>query len=176
MSDDNLITRYQQFRTRRFLKNHERTRNMLPSWRTRGRRRLLTGVVAVSIALFALCGVLVVAADRMWALPLLPITAVFFAAWTALQIVSSRQGDAPRDALDEWEIARRNSARSVGLTVTQVVGMIPTAILIYASSTADVDRDLAYACGVWFVAALLAGGCLPAMLLAWSEPDSEPED
>ena len=39
-----------------------------------------------------------------------------------MQIVAGRRGDAPRGALDEFEIAQRNSARSIGLTITAQVG------------------------------------------------------
>ena len=54
-----------------------------------------------------------------------PRALLFFPLWTMLQIVSGRQGDAPRDALDEWEIQQRNSARSIGLTVTQLLTLVP---------------------------------------------------
>ncbi|WP_267469842.1 hypothetical protein [Nocardia amamiensis] len=34
----------------------------------------------------------------------------------------------------------------------------------------------AYAGGVMLLTALLVGGCTPAMILAWTRPDAEPED
>ncbi|EOM77810.1 hypothetical protein DW322_00510 [Rhodococcus rhodnii] len=173
MPDGSIIDRYQAYRTRRFLENDEKYSTMLPKWRTLGRRRALVVTVGAGLTIYVLCGLAVALAGPVWALPILPVTLVFISAWTMLQIVSSRQGDAPRAALDEWEIARRNSARSIGLTVTQFAGLVPTFVLIVAATAESVSPDLAYACGVWMLAAVLLGGMLPAMLLAWNHPDPE---
>ncbi len=85
-------------------------------------------------------------------------------------------GDAPRDALDEWEIQQRNSARSIGLTVTQLLTLLPAMYLIFVGAL-DVDHsNVPYAAGLLVVTALMVGGCTPAMILGWTRPDPEPDD
>ncbi|WP_240505186.1 hypothetical protein [Nocardia mangyaensis] len=79
--------------------------------------------------------------------------------------------------LDEFEIAERNKARSVGLALTQSLTLPPLAYLIVAGTfapEADAYRT-AYAGGLLMMAALRAGGCAPAMILGWTRPDPEPE-
>jgi hypothetical protein len=97
--------------------------------------------------------------------------------WIALQIVSGRRGDAPAAALDEYEIAQRNSARSVGLTVTQYLMLVPIFYLIFgAVITGGTDTDIAYAGGLMAVTMLLVGGCTPTLMLAWTRSDPVAED
>ena len=53
----------------------------------------------------------------------------------------------------------------------------PLLFLIFSGALlpeADSFRT-AYAGGVMMLAALLAGGCAPAMILGWNRPDPEPE-
>lgn len=91
--------------------------------------------------------------------------------------MSGRQGDAPRATLDELEIAQRDSARSVGLTATQNLMMIPILYLIVgAVVTRGQDENMAYAGGLMALTMLLVGGCLPAIILGWTRPDPLPED
>ena len=176
MADTDVIERYQDFRTRRFLKQEQVWANSLPGWRGRRRRRILVAVLVVTFAaMFAtsvLCAFGVPWAPLLW----LPACVVFFPAWIAMQIVSSRRGDAPRGALDEFEIAQRNSARSIGLTVTQNLVMIPVLYLVFGSViTGGTDPNMAYAGGLMALTMLLIGGCTPAMILGWTRPDPEPD-
>lgn len=176
MTDTSILDRYQDYRTRRFLK-HERTyANSLPKWRNRRRRRVLVTGLAVTFAFMALVAVLC-AFGLSWA-PLLwlPACAAFFPMWIVLQLVSGRRGDAPEAALDEFEIAQRNSARSIGLTVTQYLMTLPILYLIFgAAITGGTDTDMAYAGGLMAATVLLFGGCLPAMILGWTRVDVDPE-
>lgn len=177
VADTDLIERYQQFRTRRFLKREQVWAHSLPGWRTRRRRRVL--VVALLVTFAVMFGVGVLCAFGVpWApLVWLPATLVFLPVWIGLQIVSSRRGDAPVQALDEFEIAQRNSARSIGLTITQNLMMIPVCYLIFGSViTGGTDTDMAYAGGLLTLTVLLIGGCSPAMILGWTRPDNEPDD
>ena len=94
----------------------------------------------------------------------------------ALQIVSWRQGDAPEAALDEFEIQQRNSARSIGLTVTQNLMLLPIGYLIIGSVlTRGTDVSMAYAGGLMALTVLMVGGCMPAMILGWTRSDMDPE-
>lgn len=56
--DATLLERYEAYRTRRFLRNEEKFRNMLPRWRTRRRRRILVVALAATFVLMFTVGVL----------------------------------------------------------------------------------------------------------------------
>ncbi|GAD82643.1 hypothetical protein FEK33_18720 [Nocardia asteroides NBRC 15531] len=64
-----------------------------------------------------------------------------------------------------------------GLALTQSLTMPPLAYLIFAGAIAPeaAAYRTAYAGGLMMLAALLAGGCAPAMILAWTRPDPDPE-
>lgn len=101
----------------------------------------------------------------------LPACAVLFPAWSVLQIVSGREGDAPQAALDEYEVQQRNTARSIGVTVTQYLMLAPAFYLVFGAVPTDgADTDMAYAGGLMVLTALVFGGCLPAMILGWVRP------
>lgn len=174
MHDATLLDRYQDYRARRFAK-HERTyAHSLPGWRTRRRRRLLVGVLAATFVFMFAVSVLCAFGLRWAPLLWLPACLLFFPTWVVLQIVSARQGDAPGAALDEYELAQRNSARSIGLTITQNLMLIPIGYLIFgAVITRGADTDLAYAGGLMALTVLLMGGCSPAMILGWTRPDPD---
>lgn len=174
MPDASLLDRYQTYRAERFRK-HERTyAYSLPKWRTRGRRRALVRGLAITFA-FMFVVSLLCAFGFDWA-PLLwlPACLVFFPLWLMLQIVSGRQGDAPDETLDEYELSQRNNARSIGLTITQNLMLIPIFYLIFGSViTGGTDADMAYAGGLMALTVLLIGGCTPAMILGWTRPDPD---
>ncbi|MGW0158425.1 hypothetical protein ACWDUN_03785 [Mycobacterium sp. NPDC003323] len=174
MAEMDLLERYQDYRTRRFLKQENVWATSLPAWRSRRRRRILVITLAVTFTFMfgvsVLCAFGVDWAPLLW----LPACLVFFPVWIAMQIVSSRRGDAPKGALDEYEIAQRNSARSIGLTITQNLMMIPVAYLIFgAVITGGTDPNMPYAGGLMALTVLLIGGCSPAMILGWTRPDAE---
>ena len=114
MSDANLLDRYQDYRTRQFAKRERTYAHSLPKWRTRSRRRLLVKALGVTFmfmfAVSLMCAFGIEWAPLLW----LPACGLFFPMWLMLQIVSGRQGDAPDAALDEYELAQRNNARSIG--------------------------------------------------------------
>lgn len=176
MSTASLIDRYEDYRTRRFLTHEATFANWLPGWRTRHRRRLLAGsVVALIAAMFVISVVCYFV--PIVAIAWLPVVFVFLPTWTCLQIVSGRQSDAPRHALDEREIAERNSARSIGLSVAQTLLLLPIFVLLWGAAFDSLDHQaLAYSAGGFALASILFSGCLPAVLLAWSRPDDDPED
>ncbi|MGN5238742.1 hypothetical protein [Rhodococcus sp. SJ-3] len=176
MPAESLLDRYETYRTRRFLKNEELTAHWLPNWRTQKRRRALAGTVMTLLAtmfVIAIVSYFSITAAVAW----LPITLVFLPTWTCLQIVSGRQSDAPRHALDEREITERNSARSIGLSVAQTLLLLPIFALLFGAAIDSLDhQSLAYSAGGFALASILFSGCLPAVLLAWNRPDDDPED
>ena len=129
-----LLTRYQAYRTRRFLEHDAKTRHWLPNWRTQERRRILA--VFVMASLLTLLVIAVWSLFSRWApIAWVPATVMFLVTWTMLQTVSRRHSDAPVGALDEWEVQQRNEARSIGLTVTQALVMVAVLVLIVLSGT-----------------------------------------
>lgn len=172
----NVIERYQNYRTARFLRRERTWSTALPKWRTRTRRRALVIALGATFAFMAVIATVCAFGYRQVVLLWLPACVFFYPLWIAVQIVSGRRGDAPRDALDEFEIERRNSARSIGLTLTQNLMLIPIGYLIFASALEFGDgHEVAYAGGLGALTVLLIGGCAPAMILAWIAPDPEPE-
>ncbi|WP_435594962.1 hypothetical protein [Tsukamurella tyrosinosolvens] len=173
-----MITRYQERRARKFRENEERWSTMLPSWRTRSRRRILVVALAAIYVFMFVVGVLchfdVPLAPLLW----LPACVLLIPTWTMVQIVSGRHGDAPAAALDEWEVEQRNEARSIGFTVTSNLVMLAVAYTVITSVIAKPDGNNAwhYASGLFTLVALLIGMTTPAMILAWTRPDADAED
>ncbi|WP_430331154.1 hypothetical protein [Rhodococcus sp. ACT016] len=178
MADPGLLERYQDFRTRRFLHHEELYRHWLPGWRTQRRRRILVVALVVILVCMVAVGAVCLTNMRIGPLLWLPVCAAFLVTWTSLQIVSGRQCDAPRDALDEWEVQQRDSARSIGLTVTQTLTFVPAVFLILAAALElDIDRpNLVYSGGLFVLTTLVIGACVPAMVLAWTRPDPDTDD
>lgn len=177
-SSGTLLDRYRAHRLRRWLVHEQRMSGMLPGWRTRARRRALVVGVTVSLAGLFVAGVLCAFDLKGAALFTLPLVLVFLPAWTMLRIASHGQDHAPSATLDELEIAQRDTARSIGLAVTQALCLPPMLYLVWSGALmpeADAFHT-AYAGGTMLVATLLAGGCAPAMILAWNKPDPEPEN
>ena len=172
MPEATMIDRYQAYRTRRFLERETTYARWLPGWRRQRRRRLLVSILVAAItAMFAvsvLCAFGVRLAPLLW----IPACLVYLPAWFALHIASGRQGDAPLGALDEYELAQRNDARSIGLTVTQYLMFVPIGYLIVGSTiTGGTDENMAYAGGLMATTVLIVGACVPTMILGWNRPD-----
>ncbi|MEU8895066.1 hypothetical protein [Nocardia sp. NPDC048505] len=172
-----LLDRYQNYRLRRWLLQEQRLSGLLPAWRTRGRRRALVVTVALTLAVMFVAGLLCAFELRFAALAMLPAALIFLPAWGMLRIVSHVQDTAPNATLDELEITQRDTARSIGLTVTQTLALPPVFYLIFSSSLFPhlSTFQTAYAGGVMVLATLLAGGCTPGMILGWNRLDPEPE-
>src|SRR6478752_752820 len=57
-TEPNILDRYQDYRTRRFLKNERRHAHSLPGWRSQARRRMLVVGLAVTFAFMLVVGIL----------------------------------------------------------------------------------------------------------------------
>ena len=174
MPEATLIDRYQNYRARQFSKHERKYANSLPAWRTQRRRRALVVGLGLTFAFMAVVSLLCAFGIEWAALLWLPACLFFFPLWVVLQTVSGRQGDAPHATLDEYELAQRNSARSIGLTITQYLMLLPIFYLIFGAVLTDgTDTDMAYAGGLMATTVLLIGGCAPAMILGWARPDPD---
>lgn len=174
MPETNLIDRYQNYRARQFGKHERKYADSLPGWRIQRRRRILVGALGLTFVCMAVVSVMCAFGVRWAPLLWLPACLAFFPLWVMLQIVSGRQGDAPDATLDEYELAQRNSARSIGLTITQYLMLVPIFYLIFGAVLTDgADTSMAYAGGLMATTVLLIGGCAPAMILGWTRPDPD---
>lgn len=176
MTTEPLYDRLQRRRTERYLRRAQRHGHRFPRWRTRARRRTLVAVLAALLAALIGAGLWTYSdAPTAYTLVLVVILA-FLALWTMLQIVSAR-GDAPRDALDEYELALRDRARSIGLTVTQCVAVVPAVALMVLGQRHGLPTRLAYTGGLLVIVALVIGSVTPTVILAWTrpEPDVDPD-
>jgi hypothetical protein len=172
-----VLERYQDHRTARFLKQEKAWAHSLPRWRSRSRRRALVVALALTLLFMTVVSVLCATGLRTAALLWLPACVLFTPIWIVIQIVSGRRGDAPEGALDEFEIARRNNARSIALTLTSTLMMVPIFYLIIGATQRWGDgHDLAYSGGLMTLTVLLMGVCAPAMMLAWTAPDPDPDE
>ncbi|MFI7169862.1 hypothetical protein [Rhodococcoides fascians] len=168
-----IFSRYQEARTRVFLENEKTYANWLPGLRPQKRRRAFVAFLLVLLAAsagFALSEPVFDWAIGSWGICYI----VFTFAAIVLGIVSNRRAEAPVDALDELEVQLRNEARSIGLTVTQALGTGAAAYLFLGSIFGATNFGISG--GALMLTALSAGGATPAMLLAWTTPDYDPED
>ncbi|MCZ4561289.1 hypothetical protein O4160_10645 [Rhodococcus sp. IEGM 1401] len=168
-----IFSRYQEARTKVFLENEKTYANWLPGLRVQKRRRAFVTILLVLLtasAGFALSDPLFEWAIGFWGICYI----VFAFATIVLGIVSNRRAEAPVEALDELEVQLRNQARSIGLTVTQVLGTAAAAYLFLGSIFGA--TNLGISGGALMLTALSTGGATPAMLLAWTTPDPDPED
>ncbi|AMY23971.1 hypothetical protein HQO38_14035 [Rhodococcus fascians] len=168
-----IFSRYQEARTRVFLENEKTYANWLPGLRPQKRRRAFVAFLLVLLAAsagFALSEPVFDWAIGSWGICYI----VFTFAAIVLGIVSNRRAEAPVDALDELEVQLRNEARSIGLTVTQALGTAAAAYLFLGSIFGATNFGISG--GALMLTALSAGGATPAMLLAWTTPDYDPED
>ncbi|MBY6685271.1 hypothetical protein HQ305_10810 [Rhodococcus sp. BP-149] len=172
---DTVLDRYQAFRTRRYLQNEARYAHYLPGWRTRSRRRLLVWILVASLVALVASSVFILVGPEWAPLTWLPGAIVMCVSWTTLQIVTGRRSDAPADALDEWDLQRRNAARSIGFSITQGVVTVPALALVWATTFID-DPRLALGGGFIILSGLIAGSCSPGIILAWTAPIDDPDE
>lgn len=172
---DSILDRYQDYRVRRYLTYQQRYAQSLPSWRTRPRRRALVSALAFSLVMLGFSSVFILFGPEWAPLVWVPFGLMMCVTWAMVQRVSGKRSDAPADALDEWDLERRNNARSIGFALTQGFVMIPAFVLIWGTNITD-DPRLALGGGFLVVSGLVAGICTPGMILAWTAPDDDPED
>lgn len=170
--------RYRADRVARYAAQIERRSHSLPKWRTRRRRRFLVGTNAVAIVLMVVIAVVACFGSYSeWTAMLVTyslVLATLPAGW--LQIVTDRQADAPAELLDEFELAQRDSARSLGLQVLQVGFAVPIFFVFYTQiMEGDTSRSLTYGGWILMLAVFSLGITLPTMILGWALPDPEPE-
>lgn len=169
----NWVLRYGQWRVRRFEQRVEQTRNYLPGLRNRRSRRLLVVVLMVLLAIGIAGSVAAFWSIRPAAIPFTLGVLGAVIVLTVLRIITGSVADAPAEALDEYQLAQRNAARSLAYLV-----LIPAFCVIYAVAMVLAMRDWVAGPTVgalaWLlISLLLAATCLPDIVLTWWLPDDD---
>ena len=79
-------------------------------------------------------------------------------------------------ALDEIQLAQRNSARSIAYFALFTLMFIPYAILVTLGGFDQVRGQYVYGTGMLLIALVLGAVFIPSMLTAWWMADADPED
>lgn len=170
-----LWRRYDAWRARRhhdFVAKHA---GRFPGWRNRrGYRRLV--LAEIPFILLALTAGVMAFFTGWFAVPLaIAVVGIITLQWL-LRVVTGSIGDAPVTALDEFQLVKRNAARSFAYIAIFTLMFIPYFILVALSTQDQVSGDAVYGTAIVLITLLLCVACLPAMLTAWWLPEPDPED
>lgn len=168
--------RYDEWRGERHRRFAERTAGQLPRLRNRGsyRRVVLAQAVAVTVTIVGAGTAFVTSTWFM--IPFLAGTAGSLVCTWVLRIITGSIGDAPVSALDEIQLAQRNSARSIAFIVLTTLMFIPYFLLLAFTVPDRLNHQAVYGVAMLLAAFLIAAGLLPSMLTAWWMSDPDPED
>ncbi|MYR06573.1 hypothetical protein GTV32_09735 [Gordonia sp. SID5947] len=170
-----LWRRYDEWRAGRHLRFNEKHAGRLTSWRNRrGARRLV--LLQVATLVLALAGALMSFVTAWFLIPFLLGVFGSIAVQYALRIVTGSIADTPVPALDEIQLAQRNSARSIGFAVLYTLMFIPYIILIVLGTQDSVSGQSVYGTAILLITLVVIAVVLPTMLTAWWMNDPDPED
>lgn len=169
---------YEEWQVRRHEKFLRRYGHRFPRLRNRRSARKL--VVALVISVILVIASAIVMFFTMWAAPafIVLISFVMLPLVYVLRAVTRNVSDAPASALDEFELASRNAARSIAYTALWVSMFVPYLVLIILSGGGDnsVDGQVIYGSAVLLIVLVTGATCIPTCLIGWWLPDPDPED
>lgn len=170
-----LWRRYDEWRGQRHVRFNQRHAGKLMSWRNRRAARRI--VLAETVVLVVLLASAVVAFfTYAFFIPFIIAIVGAFVVQYLLRIVTGSIAETPVTALDEIQLAQRNSARSVGFIALFSLMFIPYIILIVLGTREQVHGQLVYGTGILLISLVLTGALVPTMLTAWWSDDADPED
>ncbi|GAB17839.1 hypothetical protein GOEFS_040_00090 [Gordonia effusa NBRC 100432] len=172
-----LWRRYEAWRTRMHDTFVRKNGHRLPTWHNRRGARRAARLLILNLLLILISSV--VAYFSWWFSIPFVIGIVGCIAWQyVLRIVSGSIADTPAPALDEFQLAKRNAARSISFGILVGLMFVPYFILILLSSWHDdgVPSQYVYGAAITQVALLLTGTMIPTLLTAWWTSDPDPED
>ncbi|MGU3292583.1 hypothetical protein [Williamsia sp. M5A3_1d] len=171
-----LWRRYEDWRLARYERSCAKNAHRWPTLRNRRSFRRL--VIALAGAETILLASAVVAIFSYWFFA--PFVISIVALMLILGVLRTVTGsiiDAPVGALDEIQLAQRNSARSIGYFAVFSLSFIPYFVLIFMGSAMDLIKGQnVYGIGVLLIALMVIGVSTPTMLTAWWMADPDPED
>lgn len=143
-------------------------------------------VLATTLVAGAACAwvaLVVVSLGGTWAWPAAALTVSFCLLWLGARTQIGDIAEKRQERVDEYEQVQRDRARSVGYTVTLLLGAVVFVVLTVATNLADGgDDDLLRAAPGLVFCVLLAGASLPTFLLTWQlrhraeDPYDDPAD
>lgn len=165
------LRRIDEWRADRYERRRAQYSRTLPAWHNgRSRRTLVAVTVVLLIAMW------VSAAATYWTfwamIGVLVSTVAALAGMSLVKICSEDVTDAPRGALDEFELREKDAARSFGFLVFWTAGFVPyLALILLAEKPAHYPGAIAYTGAFLVVAALMSGALSPVLLAAWTKRD-----
>ncbi|WP_200932732.1 hypothetical protein [Williamsia sp. Leaf354] len=170
--------RYENWRARRYERLLVKNATKWPRLRTRRWFRRLVVLLAMFLLLLLVAAVIAFFTNEwLFFIPYLVSLSGILATLVLLKTVTGSVADAPVSALDEIQLAQRNSARSIGYLVLFTLSFIPFMMLIVMGSAfALVSGRNVYGIGVLLITTTLIGTCTPTMLTSWWMADPDPED
>ncbi len=168
--------RYENWRGRRHEEFNAKHAHRLTTWRNqRAYRRLVIALLCALVFIVA-SSYLAFRSTGWFLLPFGIGLVSVITIQTALRIVTGSIADAPVSALDEIQLAQRNSARSFGFFVLYAVMFIPYFVLVGISMRDEVPGQWVYGSAILLISLVLTAICVPNMLIAWWMADPDPED
>ncbi|WP_328857176.1 hypothetical protein OG579_18795 [Williamsia herbipolensis] len=170
--------RYENWRARRYERLLAKNATRWPRLRNRRWFRRLVVLLAMFLLLLLVAAVIAFFTNEwLFFIPYLVSLSGILATLVLLKTVTGSVADAPVSALDEIQLAQRNSARSIGYLVLFTLSFIPFMMLIVMGSAFTlVSGRNVYGIGVLLITTTLIGTCTPTMLTSWWMADPDPED
>ena len=169
--------RYEEWRVRQYEKTQAKNAHRLAGMRSRRGARILACGVLVSLVLLVIASAMSFVSHVWFFIPFILGLAGVFGFLKLLGIVTGNIAEAPVASLDELQLAKRNSARSIGYLAVFSLMFIPYLALIFVGSSVEsVSGHTVYGFGVLLITLMLVGTCSPTLLLAWWTEDPDPED
>ncbi|SDU58350.1 hypothetical protein [Gordonia westfalica] len=171
-----LWRRYENWRGRRHEEFNAKHAHRLTTWRNQRAYRRLVITLLGALAFIIASSYLAFLSSGWFLLPFGVGLVSVITIQTALRIVTGSIADAPVSALDEIQLAQRNSARSFGFFVLYAVMFIPYFVLVAISMRDEVPGQWVYGSAILLISLVLTAICVPNMLIAWWMGDPDPED
>lgn len=171
-----LWRRYEQWRGQRHQEFNAKNSHRLTSWRTRRTFRRLVVAQVFFATVLLISSIIAFFTSGWFLLPFMIGLLGIITTLYLLRIVTGSIADTPVTALDEIQVAQRNSARSIGFTVLYCLMFIPYAVLIVLSFRDEVPGQAVYGSAILLITLVLSAICVPTMLTAWWMADPDPED
>lgn len=168
--------RYDAWRGDRHRKFAARTAGQLHGWRNQRSFRRVVIAQALGATLMLVASVAAFFTKTWFLVPFLLGMVATLLCQRILRIITGSIGDAPVTALDEIQLAQRNSARSIAFIVLFSLMFIPYFVLIGLSIPTQVSSQAIYGVAILLISLMLVAAVLPSMLTAWWLADPDPED
>ncbi|MFW0785395.1 hypothetical protein AAFP35_12815 [Gordonia sp. CPCC 206044] len=170
-----LWRRVDEYRAEQHLKFNAKNAGRLPGWRNRRGYRTLVVAQLVALTIGLIGAVMSFFTNWFFVLFFASVIATGVCMYL-LRIVTGSIADTPPAALDEIQLAQRNSARSIGFFVCYTLMFIPYAILIVLSMRDQVSGSAVYGTAIVMIVLMVFAAQVPTMLVTWWMSDPDPED